>query len=137
MAIEDPLFGVHPAAMQLQRRRMELIAANIANADTPGFQARDVDFRQVLASTQSVDAPMQTHANHLGGNAGGRAGDVAGPADAGATVYRVPVQPSADGNTVDVQIEQAQFADAALRYQAGLSFLDSRIKSLITALTGQ
>lgn len=130
MAIDDPLFGVHPAAMQLQRRRMELIAANIANADTPGFQARDVDFRQVLASTQqTVDAPMQTHADHLGGNAG--------PADAGATVYRVPVQPSADGNTVDVQIEQAQFADAALRYQAGLSFLDSRIKSLITALTGQ
>lgn len=134
MAIDDPLFGVHPAAMQLQRRRMELIAANIANADTPGFQARDVDFRQVLASTQqAVDAPMQTHANHLGGNAGGGAG----PAEAGATVYRVPVQPSADGNTVDVQIEQAQFADAALRYQAGLNFLDSRIKSLMTALTGQ
>lgn len=134
MAIDDPLFGVHPAAMQLQRRRMELIAANIANADTPGFQARDVDFRQVLASTQqAVDTPLQTHANHLGGNAGGGAG----PASAGATVYRVPVQPSADGNTVDVQIEQAQFADAALRYQAGLNFLDSRIKSLMTALTGQ
>ena len=134
MAIDDPLFGVHPAAMQLQRRRMELIAANIANADTPGFQARDVDFRQVLASTQQgVDAPAQTHAKHLGADASSGAS----PTEAGATVYRVPVQPSADGNTVDVQIEQAQFADAALRYQAGLNFLDARIKSLMTALTGQ
>lgn len=134
MAIDDPLFGVHPAAMQLQRRRMELIAANIANADTPGFQARDVDFRQVLASTQhAVDAPVQTHAAHQGGTAAAGAA----PANTGGTVYRVPVQPSADGNTVDVQIEQAQFADAALRYQAGLNFLDARIKSLLTALTGQ
>jgi flagellar basal-body rod protein FlgB len=112
MAIEDPVFGVHPAAMQLQRRRMELIAANIANADTPGFQARDLDFRQVLASTQT----------------GVSAADPA---------YRVAVQPAADGNTVDVQIEQAQFADAALRYQASLNFMDARIKGLLTAFTGQ
>lgn len=114
MTINDPVFGVHPAAMQLQRRRMELIAANIANADTPGFQARDLDFRQVLASAQA---------------AGGAA--TSDPA------YRVAVQPSADGNTVDVQIEQAQFADAALRYQASLQFLDARIKGLLTAFTGQ
>ncbi|MFP5304604.1 MAG: flagellar basal body rod protein FlgB [Gammaproteobacteria bacterium] len=128
MANEDPLFGIHPAAMQLQRRRMELIAANIANADTPGFQARDLDFREALASAQaSAAAPLQTHAAHLGAGAG------ASPQPE----YRVPTQPAADGNTVDVQIEQAQFADAALRYKASLSFLDSRIKSLITALTGQ
>ncbi len=114
MTINDPVFGVHPAAMQLQRRRMELIAANIANADTPGFQARDLDFRQVLASTQA--------------GAGAAAADPA---------YRVAVQPSADGNTVDTQIEQAQFADAALRYQASLQFLDARIKGLLTAFTGQ
>ena len=113
MTINDPVFGVHPAAMQLQRRRMELIAANIANADTPGFQARALDFRQVLASTQA---------------AGTAAVDPA---------YRVAVQPAADGNTVDVQIEQAQFADAALRYQASLQFLDARIKGLLTAFTGQ
>ena len=113
MTINDPMFGVHPAAMQLQRRRMELIAANIANADTPGFQARDLDFRQVLAYTQA---------------AGTAAADPA---------YRVAVQPAADGNTVDVQIEQAQFADAALRYQASLQFLDARIKGLLTAFTGQ
>jgi flagellar basal-body rod protein FlgB len=113
MTINDPVFGVHPAAMQLQRRRMELIAANIANADTPGFQARDLDFRQVLASTQASTATTTDPA------------------------YRVAMQPSADGNTVDVQIEQAQFADAALRYQASLQFLDARIKGLLTAFTGQ
>jgi len=130
MANEDPLFGIHPAAMQLQRRRMELIAANIANADTPGFQARDLDFREALASAQaSAAAPLQTHAAHLGTGAGA--------ASSPQPEYRVPTQPAADGNTVDVQIEQAQFADAALRYKASLSFLDSRIKSLITALTGQ
>ncbi|MEW6169096.1 MAG: flagellar basal body rod protein FlgB [Pseudomonadota bacterium] len=129
MANEDPLFGIHPAAMQLQRRRMELIAANIANADTPGFQARDLDFREALASAQaSAAAPLQTHAAHLGVGAG---------ASSPQPEYRVPTQPAADGNTVDVQIEQAQFADAALRYKASLSFLDARIKSLITALTGQ
>lgn len=125
MAGNDPLFGIHPAAMQLQRRRMELIADNIANADTPGFKARDLDFRQVLAATQAAAGALATTpAVHLS-------------TDPAATLYRVPVQPAADGNTVDVQIEQAQFADAALRYQASLNFLDGRIKSLLSALTGQ
>ncbi|MES0874120.1 flagellar basal body rod protein FlgB [Sinimarinibacterium thermocellulolyticum] len=114
MTIDDPVFGIHPAALQLQRRRLELIAANIANADTPGFKARDLDFREVLASAQTV-----------------------GRVSTGEPGYRLAVQPSADGNTVDVQIEQAQFADAALRYQASLQFLDARIKGLLTALTGQ
>lgn len=113
----DPLFGIHAQALSVQRQRLELIASNLANADTPGFQARDLDFRKLLAQA---------------------GGDPAG-IDAAATQpqYRVPLQPSVDGNSVDVQIEQAQFADAALRYQASLGFLDSRIKSMITALTGQ
>ncbi len=128
MALDDPMFGIQPAAMQLQRRRMELIAANIANADTPGFQARDIDFRAVLASTlPGPSTPARTQATHM---------NAIGASDT-QPVYRVPVQPSADGNTVDTQIEQAQFADAAVRYQAGLNFMDARIKGLITALTGQ
>ncbi|SFF55413.1 flagellar basal-body rod protein FlgB [Fontimonas thermophila] len=129
MAVKDPLFGIHPAALQLQRRRMELIAANIANADTPGYRARDVDFRAVLSSTQARAAVLRTHDAHLGAASADIGGEAVG--------YRVPVQPSADGNTVDVQIEQAQFADAALRYQASLQFLDARIKSLLGALSGQ
>jgi flagellar basal-body rod protein FlgB len=125
--------------MQLQRRRMELIASNIANADTPGFKAKDLDFRQVLASTaaQGSGAASGTAVSlALTPSDGSSLGTDGAVADA-ASVYRVPLQPSVDGNTVDTQIEQAQFADAALRYQASLNFLDGRIKSLITALTGQ
>ncbi|MEQ1439356.1 flagellar basal body rod protein FlgB [Fontimonas sp. SYSU GA230001] len=131
MALEDPLFGIHPAALQLQRQRMELIAANIANADTPGFQARDIDFRQVLAATQAAAAPQRSNPAHLGGAPQLSVGERAEPS------FRVPMQPAQDGNTVDVQVEQAQFADAALRYRASMGFLDARIKGLITALTGQ
>lgn len=125
MAIDYASFGIQEQALQVQRRRLELIAANIANADTPGFQARDLDFRSVLAGAQKA---------------------AAGAADSGAVTqtltqaqpqYRVPLQPAVDGNTVDVQVEQGQYADAALRYQASLNFLDGKIKSLITAITGQ
>lgn len=111
----DPLFGIHAQALSVQRQRLELIASNLANADTPGFQARDLDFRKLLAD----------------------AGSQAASAMSAEPQYRVPLQPSVDGNSVDVQIEQAQYADAALRYQASLGFMDSRIKSMITALTGQ
>ncbi|NKF21751.1 flagellar basal body rod protein FlgB [Solimonas marina] len=122
MAIDSALFGIQEQALQVQRRRMELIAANIANADTPGYQARDLDFRAVLQDAQ---------ASASGGNTLGT--DVRS-VDA---QYRVPLQPSVDGNTVDTQVEQGQFADAALRYQASLNFLDARIKSLMSALSGQ
>ncbi len=115
MAGTDPLFGIHAQALGVQRQRLELIASNLANADTPGFQARDLDFRTLLAA----------------------AGAPTSASSAPEPQYRVPLQPAVDGNTVDVQIEQAQFADASLRYQASLGFLDSRIKSMITALTGQ
>lgn len=118
MAATDALFGIHGQALDIQRRRMELIAANLANADTPGFKARDLDFREVLAQAA-------------------RPGAAPGVEGAPNLKYRVSAQPSADGNTVDVQTEQAQFAEASLRYQASLGFLDSRIKSMITALTGQ
>ncbi len=132
MAGPDPLFGIHAQALQLQRQRMELIAGNLANADTPGFKARDLDFRQVLAAAQSGGDLQRTHAQHFSTAGGdGAPNPLSGPQ------YRVPLQPSADGNTVDVQIEQSQFADAALRYQASLGFVDSRMKSLMAALTGQ
>jgi flagellar basal-body rod protein FlgB len=121
MAIDNATFGIQEQALQLQRRRLELIAANIANADTPGFQARDLDFRKALETAQHAATP-DAAARTLHGSA---------------PQYRVALQPSVDGNTVDVQVEQGQFADAALRYQAGLSFLDARIKSLMTALSGQ
>lgn len=121
MAATDGLFGVQAQAMDIQRRRMELIAANLANADTPNFKARDLDFREVLAQTAAATNPSAQPA----------------ATDAATLKYRIPNQPSADGNTVDVQTEQAQFAESALRYQASLGFLDGRIRSMMTALTGQ
>jgi flagellar basal-body rod protein FlgB len=130
----DPLFGVHSQALHIQRRRMELLASNIANADTPGYQAKDIDFKQALAQAMGCGAggALETsHARHLSSGTG-----AAGAADS-SVKYRVSLQPSVDGNTVDVQTEQAQFMDAALHYQASLSFLDGKLKSLLTAITGE
>jgi flagellar basal-body rod protein FlgB len=124
MAGPDPVLGFHADALQLHRQRMELLAANIANADTPGYQARDLDFAKALAAAQ---APQRTHAAHLAVD------DVV----AATRFHRVPTQPSADGNTVELHLEQARFADAALHYKASLGFVDSRIRTLMTAITGQ
>ncbi len=123
MAGTDPLFGIHAHALLIQQRRMNLLAGNIANADTPGFQARDLD--QAMGGQSALRTDQRAH---LDG-----AGTQADPT----LLYRVPMQPSVDGNTVDVQTEQAAFMDSALRYQASLSFLDGKLKSLLTAITGE
>jgi len=110
----DAYIGVHADALKVRSQRTELLARNLANADTPGYKARDIDFRTALSSVEKT-------------------GSVA-PA---ALKYRVPLAPALDGNTVDVQMEQAAFADNAVRYQATLSFLSARFRSLMTAITGQ
>jgi len=123
MANLDPLFGLHAQSLAVQRQRMEVLAANIANADTPHYQARDVDFAKVLASQQQAAAAAP-------------AGAAPAAASTPPLVYRVPLQPSVDGNTVDEQVEQGAFADAAMHYQASLSFLNGEVKGLLTAITG-
>lgn len=138
MAAElDPVFGIHADALAVQRRRMEVLAANIANADTPGYKARDIDFGAALNAAQkrAAGAPAPattTDPRHFAIATPGGGSAVDAPLS-----YRVATQPSVDGNTVDTQVEQAKFADAALHYQASLSFADARIKSLMTAITGQ
>lgn len=131
--MSDALFGIHAKALSLGRARMDVLAANIANSDTPHYLAKDVDFAQALkaeSATGSGSTLLTTNAQHLPMAA------VSSGASA-QEVWRVPLQPSADGNTVDVQIEQAQFAEAALKYQASLNFLDGRVRALMTAITGQ
>ena len=113
----DTYIGVHAAALRISAQRTELIANNLANADTPNFKARDLDFRRALSAAE--------------GNASGAA--VSG----NALQYRVPLAPSLDGNTVEEQVEQANFAQNAVRYQATLSFLSAKFRGLMTALTGQ
>jgi flagellar basal-body rod protein FlgB len=130
----DQYLGIHAAALDVRARRGELIANNLANADTPGYQARDIDFRQALAraageQTSGV-ALSTTNAGHLGG---------AGPANAATNPdlkYRMPLAPALDGNTVDAQIEQAAFAENAVRYQATLTILNGKFRSLLTAIMG-
>lgn len=124
----DNLFGIHVQALSVRSQRMNIIASNLANADTPGYTARDIDFREVLAGQQTAAlGTHRTHARHL-------AGTYAAP-DA-RLKYRVPLQPSMDGNTVDAQFEQTAFADNAVRYQASLMFLNGRIRGISEAITG-
>jgi len=127
--------GVHADALRVRSQRAELIANNLANADTPNFKARDVDFRAALAASGYADpggglAMSTTQGRHLGGPSAMAGADPA-------LRYRQPLAPSLDGNTVDVQMEQASFAENAVRYQATLTFINSRLRSLMTAITGQ
>ena len=125
----DQAFGSHATALQLRAERSQLLAANLANADTPGFKARDIDFKQALASAQGETGPLvTTQANHVGGLDAGQATRA---------LYRTPLQPSLDGNTVDVATEQAMFSENSNRYLASLTFLNGRIRGLMTALRGE
>jgi flagellar basal-body rod protein FlgB len=125
----DNLFGIHTRALDLWQRRTEVLANNLANADTPGYLARDVDFRKVLAAAGggADGLALQTTTPGQIGNAGQAADGLA---------YRVPTQPSMDGNTVDAQAEQAAFAANGVHYQASLSFITAQIRMLRTAISG-
>ncbi|MGC1549925.1 MAG: flagellar basal body rod protein FlgB [Rhodanobacter sp.] len=125
----DNVFGLNSQALALWQRRSEVLASNLANADTPGYQARDVDFRQALqqASGESSALPLSTPT----------AGQITtGSSATDQLKYRVPMQPSMDGNTVDTQIEQAAFAANTVHYQASLSFINSTIQTLRLAING-
>lgn len=129
----DKALGIHEQALLLRARRNEVLAVNIANADTPNFKARDVDFRAALAAAGTGDslAMTQTRGAHL--NAEGNRG--VSPLEA-QLKYRLPNQPTLDGNTVETHIEQTAFAENALEYQASLQFLGGKFASLKSAITG-
>jgi flagellar basal-body rod protein FlgB len=126
----DDVFGIHEQALKLRGRRAEVLAANIANAETPGYKARDFDFKEMLQQ-EAVQATRlkTTQPGHIQPEAG-----LVAPSQ---MMYRVPSQPSLDGNTVDTQLEHKEFAANAIEYQASLHFLNGRIKSLMTAIKGQ
>ena len=130
----DNFLGIHAQALGLESRRAQLLAANLANADTPNFKARDLDFKAALAqaggSTPAALPLRATQAAHIGTAAVGTDNDPA-------LLYRVPLAPALDGNTVDPQLEQASFAENAVRYQATLTLLNARLRGLMTAITGQ
>jgi flagellar basal-body rod protein FlgB len=129
----DNYLGVHAAALKLRSQRTEVLAANLANADTPGYRARDIDFKHALAQAGGHTSGVgltTTRAGHIG-----NAAPDGTPAPE--LKYRTPLAPSLDGNTVDGQLEQAAFAENTVRYQATLSFISSKFRALMTAITGQ
>ncbi|MBA4747732.1 MAG: flagellar basal body rod protein FlgB [Sphingopyxis sp.] len=109
----DRALGIHATTLHLRNQRMMLLASNIANAATPGFKARDMDFSAALAAAENGQ-PMTA-----------------------AVRYRIPVQPSLDGNTVEMATEQTAYAENAMAYRASLSFLNGRINTLNRAMKGE
>lgn len=109
----DRLFGIHSTALALRSKRMTVLASNIANAATPNYKARDLDFQAALQSAEAGQSPDK------------------------ALRFRVPVQPSLDGNTVEMSVEQTAFAENAIAYRATLSFLQGRVGTLTRALKGE
>ncbi|MEO8019006.1 MAG: flagellar basal body rod protein FlgB [Pseudomonadota bacterium] len=130
----DQYVSVHATALEVRARRGELIANNLANADTPGYRARDIDFRQAMARASGDPASSVSLSTTQPGHIG-----AANSADASTNPdlkFRTPLAPALDGNTVDAQIEQAAFAENAVRYQATLTFLNSKFRGLLTAILG-
>jgi flagellar basal-body rod protein FlgB len=142
----------HGRALLLRAERQKVIASNIANADTPRYAARDFDFKAALAeatgydpaaskgagaatgpTTKPAQAPAvaATHPGHLGGTGG------PGRVDSTVMRYRVAEQPSLDANTVDLDRERANFADNAVRYEAGLRFINGSVRTLLSAIRGE
>ncbi|MCC6201967.1 MAG: flagellar basal body rod protein FlgB [Gammaproteobacteria bacterium] len=120
----DQLFGIHERALQFRAARAEVLADNLANADTPNYKARDLEFADVFNATQHRLATTQP--GHLGG--------AGGAMPAGAPLYREPLQASLDQNTVDAQAEHARFLQNSIQYEASLRFLQGRINTLLSAL---
>ncbi len=122
-------FSDREQALALRELRTEMLTTNVANADTPNYKARDFDFASVLRSSSAEAGQLrQTNARHLSAQPGNPLGFE--PA------YRIPMQPTLDGNTVEMDVEQAAFAENAIRYRASLAFLNSQIQGLRFAIKG-
>ncbi len=155
----DNEFRFHQSALALRAERQQVLASNIANADTPNFKARDIDFRKALVqalggtpgggmasssgsgpqvtstSSSLAAALLASHPAHLTSAAGSTGtGNTASGAE---LLYRTPRQDSIDGNTVELDAERAQFADNAVRYEASISAVNGKLKSLLAAISGQ
>lgn len=126
----ESILGIHESALLFRARRMDVLAKNLANADTPRYRARDMEFAQVLTQAGGGPAPVtlaQTDTRHIAAGA-------AAPGEG--LKYRVPFQPSLDGNTVEADLELARFAENSVAYQASLMFVNGRIATLRQAISG-
>lgn len=129
----EKAFSIHDDAMILRARRSSILASNIANADTPGYKAQDIDFKTLL---RSIERPALgdklrlagTHRDHLSSHGSGRDATLQ---------YRNPLHASLDGNTVDSHVEQSRFAENAIQYQTSFTFLNGKVQGIINALKGE
>lgn len=129
MDILSGALGIHEKALRVRDKRMEVLARNIANDDTPHFKARELDFKSVMAKFEPSDLMASTHGTHFG-----FAEEV--PDDNGMR-YRTPFNASVDGNTVELTVEQSKYGKAAADYQATLTFLQDRISGIRKSLKGE
>ncbi|MGI9284710.1 MAG: flagellar basal body rod protein FlgB [Pseudomonadales bacterium] len=128
MAISfENAFGIHEQALKARTQRAEIIANNLANADTPHFKARDIDFKHMLQQQQQMRLNA-TRSGHI---------SISDASSAATEMYRVPSQASLDGNTVETEQEMARFAKNNMDFQASFTFMNSRIRGLMNALRGE
>ena len=120
--------GFHASALQLRSRRNEMLASNIANAATPNFKARDIDFDTELKRINKIGNVETTNNSHFASIQKRIGKD---------SVFRLPIHPSLDGNTVEMAVEQMQFSENVMRYQTTLSFLNNKISGLRSAIKGE
>ncbi|MNO90129.1 Flagellar basal body rod protein FlgB [compost metagenome] len=130
----DKALGIHQQALSFRSQRAEVLANNLANADTPNYKARDLDFASVLAaqvdkSKHGTFAATRTSTRHIAADGFGMGDD--------ALKYRIPFQASIDQNTVDEQIEQSSYAENSVQFQASFTFLNNKFKGLMSALRGE
>lgn len=128
----DRAFSIHDEALLLRGRRSSILASNIANVDTPNYKARDIDFGTMLRSASQQQSERivlaNTHRDHFAPHS---------TASGEALMYRNPLHPALDGNSVDAHVEQAKFAENAMLYQTSFTFLNGKINGLIKALKGE
>ncbi len=129
MDLLNSALGIHDKALRVRNQRMELLARNIANEDTPHFKARELDFKKVMAKFEPQEMIASTHTTHFD------YGD--DKTDDDGLRYRVPFNASMDGNTVEITVEQAKYGKAAADYQATLTFIENRVNSIRKALRGE
>lgn len=124
----EKIFGVHTTALTMREKRTEVLASNLANADTPGYKAKDLEFASVLKGAQNKGLNMEaSNSQHISSGQSGFSDK---------TLYRIPNQSSLDGNTVESHIEQGKYMENAVRYQASLNFINGNISAIMTALRG-
>ena len=120
--------NLHATALHLRQRRNMMLASNISNAATPNFKARDINFDEAMARAQGQGPLLATHTNHI---------PIAMTAPGREVLFREPVNVAADGNTVELAVEQLEFSENAMRYQTSLTFLGNKISGLMSAIKGE